>query len=638
MNFSHRYAILVSLALCACNGTAAPPTSGALTPDRTTTSVARRPAAVHPDRRASWISPELANAKSPVLFVSDSGTADVYIYSLPALKVIGTVTGFSQPQGECSDSKGNVWVTDTNAQIIYELDHHGRLENELTDTGGYPAACAWDPTTGNLAVMNLFGTGSSNGAVLIYSKGSQVSQYHNPQQYFYNFGGYDTSGDLFFDGRDDSGKFMLSELSKGAKSPHTLSVSGGTIYFPGMVQWIATKRNLLVGDQSCGNAYASCLYNVAVSKSVATIRGSINLKNASGGQTCDLIQGVKYANEIAGSDYNFCGTAASSTDLWPYPGGGPATSENAGTDSVPVGAAISVLKGAAEPDRRTRMDGGVAQQDLLYVSNTNGEVTVYRYWQHTLVGVLTDFTQPMGECADSHHNVYITDVSAKQILEYAHGGTKPIKRFDDSPDSPYACSVDLASGDLAVANDDGASQQGNITIWSGGSTEERTTFTDSALGYFIGCAYDGSGNLLVTNGRGYSNTPTSFAWLPNGGTRLVNVKIPGPRSGDDWYSVDGIQWDGKYFVLDQGYAYRISLLHGQAYYVGYTEFDPTGGSYAIYDNTPGQQGTQIVVPFTDENVSGVDLFHYPAGGQPVNEITHAIDRPTGVVVSYKLKK
>lgn len=632
----NRYAILVSLALCACNGSASPPATSPVAPDRLSTSVARRPAAAHPDRRPSWISPELANAKAPVLFVSDSGTSDVYIYSLPALKVIGTVTGFSQPQGECSDNKGNVWVTDTNVQIIYELDHHGRLENELTDTAGYPAACAWDSTTGNLAVMNLFGIGSSSGAVIVYLKGTSApSPYENSSQYFYNFGGYDTNGNLFFDGRDANGNFMLSELPKGAKSAHTIKVTGGTIYFPGMVQWISTKRDLLIGDQSCGNAYVSCLYNVAVSKSAATITGKINLQNASGGSTCDLIQGVKYANEIAGSDYNFCGTTASSTDLWPYPGGGSPTNENAGSDSVPVGAAISSTKGAAEPDR-ARMDGGVAQQDLLYVSNGNSEVTVYRYWQHTLVGVLTDFTQPMGECADNGHDVYIADYAAKQIVEYAHGGTKPIKKFNDSPDSPYACSIDPATGDLAVANDDGTSAQGNIAIWNAGSGK-RTTYNDSKLGNFIGCAYDGDGNLLVTNGHGYSS-PGLFAWLPKGGAKLVDVTVPGARQNWKW-SVTGIQWDGKYFVLDEYQAYRISLQHGQAYYVGETSLDPGGyAPYAIYNNTPGQQGTQIVVPFSDDSGTGVDLFHYPAGGYPIAGISHGVDRPFGVVVSYKLKK
>ena len=194
----------------------------------------------------------------------------------------------------------------------------------------------------------------------------------------------------------------------------------------------------------------------------------------------------------------------------------------------------------------------------------------------------------------------------------------------------------FATGDLAVANDDGSSAQGNVAIWSA-SSSKRTIYTDATLGNFVGCAYDANGNLLATNGHGY-RTPASFAWLPKGGSRLVDVKVPAPPRTNEWYDVTGIQWDGKYFVLDEGDAYRISLMHGQAYYVGYTSLDPTGGPYWIYDNTPGQQGTQLVEGVSGRSYSSVDMFHYPAGGQPVNEVTHAIDRPTGVVVSYKLKK
>ncbi len=630
-----QYAMFVSvLALGACGGAASTPATGAM-PDRLATSVTRHPVAAHPDRRASWISPDLARGKSAVLFVSDSGTADVYIYSFPALKVIGTITGFTQPQGECSDTKGNVWVTDTSVQTIYELDHHGRLENELTDTQGYPVGCAWDATTGNLAVMNIFAAGSSSGGVIVYLDATRApSLYQNSNQYFYNFGGYDTSGNLFFDGRDANGNFMLSELPKGAKSAHTVKLTGGTIYFPGMVQWVSTKHDLIVGDQSCGDVYTSCLYSVAIPKSGGVITGRINLKNSSGGQICDLVQGVKYNTMIAGSDFNFCGSEPSTTYQWPYPGGGAPGSHNSTTDSVPVGAAISWNRG--NPDQRAWMDGGVGQQDLLYVSNGNGEVTVYRYWQHTLAGVLTNFTQPMGECADSSHNVYITDYAAKQILEYAHGGTKPLKKFDDAPDSPYTCAVDPITGNLAVANDDGTSQQGNLAIWNAASGK-RITYPDSALGNFLGCAYDDNGNLLTTNGRGYS-APASFAWLPKGGSKLVNLIVPGPRQSWRW-SVSGIQWDGKYFALDDYDIYRISLQHGQAYYAGSTQLDP--GSYApygIYDNAPGQQGTQVVAGIDDDSGSFVDYFHYPAGGSAIDSISHGVDRPFGVVVSYKLKK
>lgn len=346
MSQTRTSAAVLPILLAACGGAnATTPASpfGAVELDRQTTSVARGTAPAHPDTRKTWISGELAKTKAPVLFVSDSGSADVYIYSLPALKLVGTITGFSQPQGECSDSKGNVWVTDTNAQTIYELDHHGRLENELSDTTGYPVGCAIDPSSGTLAVTNLFGTGSASGNVLMYSGGSQSGgPFQNASQFLYNFASYDGSGNLFFDGRDAGGNFMLSELPKGALKARTVKVSGGTIYFPGMVQWISTKHDLIVGDQSCDNAYQSCLYSVAISKSGgAIIKGKIELQNPSGGHVCDLVQGVKNGNDIDGSDFNFCGSGSSATEIWPYPGGGSPTDSNDTTDSVPVGAAIS---------------------------------------------------------------------------------------------------------------------------------------------------------------------------------------------------------------------------------------------------------------------------------------------------------
>jgi len=334
--------VAMSSALCACGGGVPQSALSATSPDRVLTSVARGVAPFHPDRRRSWISSELAETASPVLFVSDSGTADVYIYTLPALKLVGTVTGFTQPQGECSDNKGDVWVTDTNAQTIYELSHKGQLENELTESHGYPAGCAFDSTTGNLAVMNLFGTGTTSGDVLIYAHASgSPKAYTNPAQFYYSFGGYDTSGNLFFDGRTPGGGFILSELSQGASSAHTIKLSGGTIYFAGMVQWNSAKHDLLVGDQSCDNKYASCLYTLTISGSTGTITASTAFDNYSGTAICDLAQGVEFNNEIAGSDYDFCDSIPSSTYLWPYPSGGKPSDYNSTTDSAPIGAAIS---------------------------------------------------------------------------------------------------------------------------------------------------------------------------------------------------------------------------------------------------------------------------------------------------------
>ena len=281
-------------------------------------------------------------AKGPLLFVSDVATAEVYIYQLSTLSVVATVTGLTQPQGECSDKKGDVWVTDAGADAVYELSHLGRLENTLT-APDYPVGCAWDAKTGNLAVMSLFGISGSQGAVAIYPKGSgSEHSFQNPKQYYYNFGGYDTNGNLFFDGRAENGTFVLSELPKRAKKAISIDLSGGTIYYPGMVQWDPAMKELVVGDQSCGGSYtASCLYAIKISGEKGSVVSTIDLQNSSGAQVCDLIQGVIYNGQLAGSDNNICGSSPGTTYVWPYPSGGAPTESNSSTDSAPFGAAVS---------------------------------------------------------------------------------------------------------------------------------------------------------------------------------------------------------------------------------------------------------------------------------------------------------
>ena len=288
---------------------------------------------------AGWASPE---ARTQLLFVSDAGTADVYMYEIPSLKVAGTITGFTQPQGECANTKGDVWIADVGAQTTYEVSHEGRLVNMLADSSAYPEGCAWDPASGKLAVTSLFGKNGSRGKVLVYPSGSKVpTAYVNPHQYYYNFAGYDGAGNLFFDGRNAGGAFMLSELPKGAESVATLKVSGGKIYFPGMVEWDGGSGQLLVGDQDCGNEHAACIYRLTIVENGANIVGSTKLQNSAGGQVCDLVQGVEANGRIWGSDNEFCGHSASTTDAWAYPGGGRPTAENGRTDSAPVGAALS---------------------------------------------------------------------------------------------------------------------------------------------------------------------------------------------------------------------------------------------------------------------------------------------------------
>lgn len=301
---------------------------------------------------APGISPLMAQREAELskdwVFVSDPGTAEVYIYSISKLELVEIVTGFKQPEGECSDLKGDVYVTDGSGQTIYELEHSGKTLQSLSDPNGYPDGCAWDAKTGNLAVFNAIGTNSGSGAVLIYHHGRGTpNAYYNPKQFYYDFGGYDTAGNLFFDGRTAGNAFVLSELPVNAPQAKTVSIKGGEIHTPGMVQWAANE--LVVGDQNCGNKGVSCLYELTVANYHATVHSQTQLSTPSGGQVCDLIQGIIWNKRLIGSDFDSCDTASSATYVWPYPSGGAPTGHARQKESQPYGAAISI---PAAEDRR----------------------------------------------------------------------------------------------------------------------------------------------------------------------------------------------------------------------------------------------------------------------------------------------
>ncbi len=277
------------------------------------------------------------------------------------------------------------------------------------------------------------------------------------------------------------------------------------------------------------------------------------------------------------------------------------------------------------------MDDRLAKWDLLYVSNADGEVTVYRYWQRVQVGTLTGFGQPMGSCVDSAGDVYITDSYFGRVIEYSHGGTRPIRTlYEKTP--AFACAVNPLTGDLAVAN------------WSRGveiykhARGKPQIFTDRDLKYYEGVAYDDAGNLLVTNGcKDFACRAASFAYLPNGGANLVATFIPGPKPTGEYKSVSSLQWDGKYWVIDDHRLYRVGINNYRGRLIGATKLDDgDNGPVWIYNNTVRGQGTEVVGGVGSGNDSAVLYWNYPSGGQPIGLITTKLQRPQGLSISLKI--
>ena len=81
------------------------------------TLTARISKPLHKRHIKSWVAKDAAAAPR-LLFVSDDGTNQVNMYTMPGMVLKGELTNFSEPQGMCSDAAGNIWVTNTGTASV----------------------------------------------------------------------------------------------------------------------------------------------------------------------------------------------------------------------------------------------------------------------------------------------------------------------------------------------------------------------------------------------------------------------------------------------------------------------------------------------------------------------------------------
>ncbi|MFY9665313.1 MAG: hypothetical protein WAL67_01130 [Candidatus Cybelea sp.] len=305
------------------------------------TLTARVSKPVHKDHRKSWISPEARRAPR-LLFISDDGTDDINIYTMPNQVLRGQLTGFSEPQGMCTDASGNIWVTNTGTNQVIQLSRSGATLKTLDDPTGFPVGCAVNRANNDLAVTNIIGNPSGDGNVVVYANSTGTPQaFSTPTVFEYFFPAYDNAGNLYVDGEGSAG-YALTELASGSSTLSPVSISGGTLFFPGGVNWNPATSSVVLGDQECNGGEASCQYSATVSGGVATITGVTNLSDLSGGTAFDLDQGTIgprgrfFAGGTISEDSN-----PSASNRWLFPAGGTPTNFNDSTLSEPIGAAIS---------------------------------------------------------------------------------------------------------------------------------------------------------------------------------------------------------------------------------------------------------------------------------------------------------
>jgi len=271
--------------------------------------------------------------------------------------------------------------------------------------------------------------------------------------------------------------------------------------------------------------------------------------------------------------------------------------------------------------------------DLVYASTFAGKVYVYSYPAGKLVGTLTVTGSPQGECVDKAGNIWVTDdiISGQQkILEYAHGGTSPIRTLTDGGGYfPEGCSVDPNTGDLAVVNVNtqcSSAPGGDFAIFTHAKGTPKI-YTDPGLKCYGFVGYDDHSNLFVVGTQPLGLF--QFAELPKGTSTFTNFVLNGGASG-------GVEWNGKYITFgDQIYntVWQVKVTGSHASFVGETGLfgltDPTY-QYAFAFDAKGRPNRVIALDIG--NGGTIAVWKYPAGGSPTN-IYPGSYYPSGVALS-----
>lgn len=268
--------------------------------------------ASHAGRGASWMSPSASGQN--LLYVSD-GARTVYVYSYPAGQLVGTLTGFIYPLGECVDLKGDVFIVaaadrSDKSGVIYEYAHGGTSPIATLSDPGPAVGCSVNPSNGDLAV--------SGSGVAVFAHATGAPTIYPSSAYVFYYCGYDNHGNLYLSGFDAyANQDELLRLSRGSISFDQIVLSknlyASSIFWPS-VQW--DGKHITVSSASNGGRGPVSVYRLAISGSDASIVGTTMLsskKNRYSGQL--LIQG----NAIVGFDYD---SGIESASRWTYPRGG----------------------------------------------------------------------------------------------------------------------------------------------------------------------------------------------------------------------------------------------------------------------------------------------------------------------------
>lgn len=283
----------------------------------------------------------------------------------------------------------------------------------------------------------------------------------------------------------------------------------------------------------------------------------------------------------------------------------------AATQNLPISTAF----GAA-----SQIAPALSRGDLIYVSNVySSTVDAITYPRGKLAGTVSG-DEPQGLCTSTttRGNWWVVNSGSETIAEYAHGGTSPIATLSTtSAGDPVSCAIDPTSGDLAAT----LITTGAVVIFKNASGPG-TEVQDGLVETFFD-AYDGRGNLFA-DGFNDEFIP-ALVELRKGASTFHTVTVPLTIESFP----NELFWDGTYIAVgpaEGGAIDRLAIKRYRAVLKGTVQATGASGSFWI--------GGSRLVAFDGQ--SGIGIWKYPAGGNPIKTITVPNpDLPIGLTVSLK---
>ncbi|MGC2404900.1 MAG: hypothetical protein WA431_00630 [Candidatus Cybelea sp.] len=292
--------------------------------------------------------PDLCGAcPNGVMYLSDEAENVVDEYAA----ALFTLTGFSEPYGECVDARGNAWITNFSGESVVEYAHGGTKPIGMLKTNGYSIGCAVSPN-GDLAVANFSGA-SGIGDIQVFQHASGTpTEYSNQEDYYFWPPGYDNKGNLFVEDQTYNGAVGVAELPAGGSSLEPASVNQ-TIHYPGSVMW--DGKYITLTDQDAGgnpSSPATTIYQMSEKGSGnLTVVGSTPLLDNCNGSQVDVVQpfilgrkntpvNTKQGQVVIGGNLS----CSNRVDAWKYPAGGQPIAAASPVPSSAFGQAVSVGK------------------------------------------------------------------------------------------------------------------------------------------------------------------------------------------------------------------------------------------------------------------------------------------------------